>query len=674
MRIAAIILSLSATAFADVFKNQKIRVGKATCTCSLNLIAIGTKLSPKSKASCDKKCNGVAKRVSLEGQSGVFTFDMAVKKGAAKLSKGSVSPATTEAPTTAGTTGGTTATIGGQAGTTGTGSGTKPPGKGSGTMPPGKGSGTMPPGKGSGSGTMPPGKGSGSGTMPPGKGSGSGPAPTGPGSGQGPNDEMQCSCKCECPDGSAQCDCDCNCPMQSMAMRCAPGFTRVCPMKNDGCPPDTDKVCPKGMEEEASRVESRMDGGASGCQCVPDFLMSLMKEDKGLELESRAGPDVFKNQKIKMGKVSCTCSLTLLAAGTKLSPKSKAVCDKKCTGKAKVVLKGRSGNVYSLDMVVKKGKAQLKGKVKPAPAATPKPPPKPTTGSPGSGSGNSGANRGPACSCVATKKGGGSGPGTPSGSGSGSPPGSASGSPPGSGAGSGSGSGETGGGNGGGDCSYPADHTMTVYPGPADECGYELKFTGLDEATKKILLDKHNELRQKVASGGEAGQPGAANMRKLVWDDELATIAQRWTSQCIFEHDKVRDLCDGTVVGQNAYQSGTDYEYYDYNVNPEIGDAVQSWYDEVTNPGFSSANINPFVFDEGYGHYTAVVWADTDRVGCGRVYYEDTDGWYKHLVVCNYAIAANLEGGVMYEEGDKCSNCPAGYSCDATFDGLCAKN
>merc|ERR1711909_18846 len=237
---------------------------------------------------------------------------------------------------------------------------------------------------------------------------------------------------------------------------------------------------------------------------------------------------------------------------------------------------------------------------------------------------------------------GGEGSGAESGQGSSaeSGEGSGAGSGEGSGEGSGAAGGETGGGNGGGDCSYPADHTMTVYPGPADECGYELKFTGLDDATKKILLDKHNELRQKVASGGEAGQPGAANMRKLVWDDELATIAQRWTSQCIFEHDKVRDLCDGTVVGQNAYQSGTDYEYYDYNVNPEIGDAVQSWYDEVTNPGFSSANINPFVFDEGYGHYTAVVWADTDRVGCGRVYYEDTDGWYKHLVVCNYAIAA----------------------------------
>merc|ERR1712013_3972 len=146
------------------------------------------------------------------------------------------------------------------------------------------------------------------------------------------------------------------------------------------------------------------------------------------------------------------------------------------------------------------------------------------------------------------------------------------------------------------------------------------------------------------------------------------------TDQCIFEHDKLRDLCDGTFSGQNAWQSGTDYEYYDYDVNPEIGQAVQSWYDEVTSPGFDAANINPFVYGDGYGHYTAVVWADTDRVGCGRVYFEDTDGWYKHLVICNYAIAANLVGGVMYEAGEKCSNCPAGYSCDATYDGLCVKN
>merc|ERR1739838_196523 len=71
------------------------------------------------------------------------------------------------------------------------------------------------------------------------------------------------------------------------------------------------------------------------------------------------------------------------------------------------------------------------------------------------------------------------------------------------------------GGNTEGKCTYPEGHTMIKYPGPVDECGYDLTITGLDQATKDELLKTHNELRQKVASGSEAGQPGASNMRKL---------------------------------------------------------------------------------------------------------------------------------------------------------------
>ena len=32
----------------------------------------------------------------------------------------------------------------------------------------------------------------------------------------------------------------------------------------------------------------------------------------------------------------------------------------------------------------------------------------------------------------------------------------------------------------------------------------------------------------RVAKGEETGQPAAADMRELVWDDELEAIAQRW--------------------------------------------------------------------------------------------------------------------------------------------------
>eukprot|EP00091_Calanus_sinicus_P021234 TRINITY_DN6192_c0_g1_i2.p1 TRINITY_DN6192_c0_g1~~TRINITY_DN6192_c0_g1_i2.p1 ORF type:complete len:125 (-),score=46.49 TRINITY_DN6192_c0_g1_i2:169-543(-) len=112
----------------------------------------------------------------------------------------------------------------------------------------------------------------------------------------------------------------------------------------------------------------------------------------------------------------------------------------------KVVLTGESGNVYTLDILAKKGKTKLKGTVKlGAVVTTPKPTPpsgtpKPTvTGKPpGSGSGETsgtgsgippgsgnpsvgGQAMGSSCSCVATKISGGvpgPKPGSETGSGS----------------------------------------------------------------------------------------------------------------------------------------------------------------------------------------------------------------------------------------------------------------
>jgi hypothetical protein len=52
------------------------------------------------------------------------------------------------------------------------------------------------------------------------------------------------------------------------------------------------------------------------------------------------------------------------------------------------------------------------------------------------------------------------------------------------------------------------------------------------QADIKVIVDKHNELRRKVAKGLEArgvggGQPKAADMNELVWDPVLAASAQR---------------------------------------------------------------------------------------------------------------------------------------------------
>ena len=122
-----------------------------------------------------------------------------------------------------------------------------------------------------------------------------------------------------------------------------------------------EKVCPKGMEETRS-VQIREGNSPAGCQCVPDFLMSLVMgpTDGPTSRAAASGPDVFKNEKVTVGKKSCKCTFSLMAAGNKLSPKSKASCDKKCSGTAKgLELEGESENVYTFDMKSVKGKVTL---------------------------------------------------------------------------------------------------------------------------------------------------------------------------------------------------------------------------------------------------------------------------------------------------------------------------
>jgi len=66
--------------------------------------------------------------------------------------------------------------------------------------------------------------------------------------------------------------------------------------------------------------------------------------------------------------------------------------------------------------------------------------------------------------------------------------------------------------------------------------------SGITEQEKEIILQEHNRLRQMVATGRYPGQPGAENMREIVWDDELANRAQQWADNCQFRHDPHRTI------------------------------------------------------------------------------------------------------------------------------------
>merc|ERR1719464_17735 len=134
----------------DTFEDEPVKVGKKTCTCDFTFTVAGNGKA-KGTGSCDKKCSGNVKEMTLNSAAYSYTFGFSVKKGKVKVGK----------VTAVG--GSTTAT-------------TMPFGSGSGTA-------TVLPGSGSGMTGMPTGSGSGSGFTGMPTGSGWTGMPTGSGSG-----------------------------------------------------------------------------------------------------------------------------------------------------------------------------------------------------------------------------------------------------------------------------------------------------------------------------------------------------------------------------------------------------------------------------------------------------------------------------------------------------------
>jgi len=241
------------------------------------------------------------------------------------------------------------------------------------------------------------------------------------------------------------------------------------------------------------------------------------------------------------------------------------------------------------------------------------------------------------------------------------------------------------------------------------------------------ILHLHNSFRDAVA-GNRTDQPQASNMRQMIWDGELAGIAQRWADQCRFQHDcpdcrrvgaQVVSAAPVTTAGGIVIPAatGTPTGTVGQNLFLEVGPGsqrskndwegvIKSWFDErflfnddffpLNPPGQPTNNNNPptpptpqnparstsprtrvekiqnFQFDFRTGHYTQMVWADTDRIGCGFKSFRQggKDNVHK-LYVCNYGDSGNFINLPVYSIGFGCDNCPAGFSCSATYPSLC---
>ncbi|XP_039277653.1 venom allergen 5 [Nilaparvata lugens] len=179
------------------------------------------------------------------------------------------------------------------------------------------------------------------------------------------------------------------------------------------------------------------------------------------------------------------------------------------------------------------------------------------------------------------------------------------------------------------------------------------------------VIQAHNDYRATVALGHLEDQPPAQDMQKMTWDSELADRAQYWANQCMFKHDGDR----GKNTGQNLYiiYYGGPHAERQHNFTQ----AVESWYGEhkyYTYKKLESGDSNDPTTQTG--HYTQVVWADTNKVGCGFAsYYQTEKEQDQILYVCNYAPAGNYIGQYPYIDGK--TDCKGNGMSNSDIDGLC---
>ncbi|XP_037667668.1 peptidase inhibitor R3HDML [Choloepus didactylus] len=180
------------------------------------------------------------------------------------------------------------------------------------------------------------------------------------------------------------------------------------------------------------------------------------------------------------------------------------------------------------------------------------------------------------------------------------------------------------------------------------------------------LLDYHNHIRASV-------YPPAANMEYMVWDEQLASSAEAWATQCIWAHGPSQLM---RYVGQNLAIHSGQYR--------SAVDRARSQSEEKQHYSFPAPrDCTPCCPWRCSGpvcsHYNQMVWASSSRLGCAlhtcgsiRV----LGGTWRRAVylVCNYAVRGNWIGEAPYKMGRLCSTCPPSYqgSCSSNmcFSGL----
>ena len=161
-------------------------------------------------------------------------------------------------------------------------------------------------------------------------------------------------------------------------------------------------------------------------------------------------------------------------------------------------------------------------------------------------------------------------------------------------------------------------------------------------AIQEEILSVHNERRKQEFDDADLHYSLALEEVAKAYANQLADSGR-------VEHDP-NNASNG--YGENLFAHSTDK-------NISIEEAMKHWYDEekvMYNYESNECNVSKAIMNVSNatcGHYTQVVWQETQEVGCATVNYTNENSTYANgsVYVCRYQKAGNVEGEKPY-----CSN------------------
>ncbi|XP_043204807.1 scoloptoxin SSD976-like isoform X1 [Amphibalanus amphitrite] len=228
-------------------------------------------------------------------------------------------------------------------------------------------------------------------------------------------------------------------------------------------------------------------------------------------------------------------------------------------------------------------------------------------------------------------------------------------------------------------CRLFGGHSLCRVPHTRQSCGFvRRRRLSVDESA--AMLHRHNMERMLVAQGrrrGRNGQalPKAANMMQMSYDVEVHDVAQGAADRCLGDHDcsPCRKVERGDL-GQNfaahsVFISPSSREGL-LKIDVPPLDQTGGWFMQADR--LSPSEVHRFKGGHGAGHYTQVLWATSERLGCGWIEHEERGGLSVKLF-CNYGPIGNIIDLPVYVAGEPCSACPRGTTCSTEYPGLCKR-